>query len=71
MRSTAIVSLGSGHAAPHIMGVVDDGYLILVVTWGYVLFAETPDSATIPGMICVALAGMKGRGIWSGEASPG
>jgi hypothetical protein len=53
------------------MGVVDDGYLILVVTWGYVLFGETPDSATIPSMICVALAGMMGRGIWSGEASPG
>jgi drug/metabolite transporter (DMT)-like permease len=45
-------------AAPSIVGTFDNAYLVFAALWGFVLFAETPDTATVSGMILIAVAGI-------------
>ena len=45
----------SGPAA--IVGTFDYAYLVFAVLWSFVIFSETPDGATITGMILIAVAG--------------
>jgi len=45
-------------AAPAIVGTFDYAYLVFAALWGFVIFAETPDAATLIGMILIALAGI-------------
>lgn len=45
----------SGPAA--IIGTFDNAYLVFAVLWSFVIFSETPDGATITGMIFIAAAG--------------
>jgi len=45
-------------AAPTIVGTFDYAYLIFAALWGFVLFSETPDTATVTGMALIAAAGI-------------
>jgi drug/metabolite transporter (DMT)-like permease len=45
-------------AAPSIVGTFDYAYLVFAALWGFILFAETPDAATLIGMILIAAAGI-------------
>jgi drug/metabolite transporter (DMT)-like permease len=45
-------------AAPSIVGTFDNAYLVFAALWGFVLFSETPDTATVSGMILIAVAGI-------------
>ncbi len=45
-------------AAPTIVGTFDYAYLIFAAVWGFVLFSETPDTATVTGMALIAAAGI-------------
>ncbi|MEE8297278.1 MAG: DMT family transporter, partial [Hyphomicrobium sp.] len=44
-------------AAPSIVGTFDYAYLVFAALWGFVIFAETPDAATLIGMILIAASG--------------
>ncbi len=45
-------------AAPSIVGTFDYAYLVFAALWGFVIFAETPDAATLIGMILIAASGI-------------
>lgn len=45
-------------APPQIIGTFDYGYLVSAALWGYLFFSETPDLATVGGMILITLAGL-------------
>jgi drug/metabolite transporter (DMT)-like permease len=45
-------------AAPSIVGTFDYAYLVFAALWGFVLFTEIPDSATVIGMALIAGAGI-------------
>ena len=45
-------------APPPIIATFDYGYLVGAVLWGFVLFAETPDPATVAGMVLITAAGL-------------
>lgn len=44
-------------AAPAVVATFDYAYLVSAALWGFVLFAETPDSMTIVGMVLITAAG--------------
>ena len=44
-------------AAPAVVGTFDYAYLVFAALWGFVLFAEVPDAATLAGMVLIAGAG--------------
>ena len=58
----AVYSAGTAKAyqsaAPAIVGTFDFSYIVFAVLWGFVLFAERPDAATVTGMILIAGAGI-------------
>jgi len=45
-------------AAPAIVGTFDYAYLVFAALWGFVLFAEVPDTATLASMALIAGAGV-------------
>jgi len=45
-------------APPQIIGTFDYGYLVSAALWGYLFFSETPDTATVSGMILITMAGL-------------
>jgi drug/metabolite transporter (DMT)-like permease len=45
-------------AAPAIVGTFDYAYLVFAAVWGFVLFTEIPDTATVAGMALIAAAGI-------------
>lgn len=45
-------------AAPSIVATFDYGYLVSAALWGFVFFAEIPDSLTILGMVLITAAGL-------------
>lgn len=45
-------------APPPIVATFDYGYVVAATLWGFVFFAETPDAATIGGMVLVTAAGL-------------
>ena len=45
-------------APPQIIATFDYGYLVSAAVWGFVFFSETPDPATILGMILITAAGL-------------
>ncbi len=62
-------------AAPSIVGTFDYAYLVFAALWGFVLFTEVPDAATVLGMVLIAGAGIlvarrpvAGRAVPSGAA---
>ena len=49
-------------APPSIIATFDYAYLVWAVLWGFVLFAETPDLATVIGMVLITAAGLLAAG---------
>jgi drug/metabolite transporter (DMT)-like permease len=45
-------------AAPPIIATFDYSYLVAAALWGFVLFSERPDVATVGGMILITVAGL-------------
>ena len=45
-------------APPSVIATFDYTYLLFAAFWGFVFFAERPDSPTIAGMLMIALAGL-------------
>jgi len=45
-------------AAPSVVGTFDYAYLVFAVLWGFVVFTEVPDTATVTGMTLIAAAGI-------------
>ena len=45
-------------APPQIIGTFDYAYLVSAAIWGFVFFAETPDSLTLLGMALITIAGL-------------
>jgi drug/metabolite transporter (DMT)-like permease len=68
-----VVSTGVAKAyqsgPPAIIGTFDYSYLVFAALWSFVLFAETPDMATIMGMILIATAGILVAGRSGSRAS--
>ena len=49
-------------APPSIIATFDYAYLVWAALWGFVLFAETPDLATVIGMVLITAAGLLAAG---------
>lgn len=45
-------------APPSVIGTFDYAYLVSAAVWGFVFFAEIPDTLTICGMILITVAGL-------------
>ena len=45
-------------APPQIIGTFDYAYLVSAALWGYLFFSETPDTATVSGMVLITMAGL-------------
>lgn len=45
-------------AAPAVVATFDYAYLVSAALWGFVLFGERPDLATVAGMILITVAGL-------------
>ena len=64
LMALLIVAVSAGVAKayqsgpPAIIATFDYGYLVFAALWGFVFFAESPDVATVIGMILIAGAGV-------------
>ena len=64
LLAVLIVIIGLGlakayqSAPPSIIATFDYAYLPFAVFWGFVFFAESPDSASVAGMIIIVIAGL-------------
>lgn len=45
-------------AAPSVIATFDYAYLVSAAIWGFVFFAETPDTLTMVGMVLITMAGL-------------